>query len=115
MRKYFLFIANIFLIFTLQAAELPKNIIWETNKQEPILTSSNAKKGGTYKSYLTSYPLTFRLYGPNSNSGGFVGYNRKYAFWGLVTRHPNTSKFLPELATHWSLAKDKKTAYFFIR
>ena len=93
-------------------ANLPKDIKWQTAKYEPILASPKAKKGGSYRTYLQSYPLTFRLYGPNSNSGGFTSYNRRYAFWGLTQRHPNTSQHLPELATHWSLAKDQKTAYF---
>ena len=98
--------------FLLQAADLPKDIVWKTADHTPILSSDKAKKGGVYTSYLLDYPLTFRLYGPNSNSGGFVGYNRRYAFWSLVTRHPNTSEYLPELATHWALQKDQKTAYF---
>ncbi len=112
------FLWVVFLIQTLipfsntRAAELPKNIKWQTASHEPFLSSNKAKKGGTYRNYISSYPSTFRLYGPNSNTGGFVGYNRAYSFWSLVTRHPNTSKFLPELATHWYLAKDQKTAYF---
>ena len=118
MKKIFLNLSvSFFLLLCLSgqmlvSAELPKNIKWQTASHKPFLSSNKAKKGGTYRNYLLSYPLTFRLYGPNSNSGGFVGYNRAYSSWSLVTRHPNTSKFLPELATHWYLAKDQKTAYF---
>lgn len=103
-----------FSFLLLYAAKLPKDIVWETGEYQPILSSPDAKKGGDYTSYLLTYPLTFRLYGPNSNSGGFVSVNRRYAFFSLVTRHPNTSKFLPELATHWSLQEDQKTAYFLL-
>ncbi len=118
MKKIFLNLSLSFFLLVclsgqmLVSAELPKNIKWQTASHKPFLSSSKAKKGGTYRNYISSYPSTFRLYGPNSNSGGFVGYNRGYSFWSLVTRHPNTSKFLPELATHWHLAKDQKTAYF---
>ena len=113
MKRIFIsFLWVVCLIQTVFSAELPKNIKWQTASHKPFLSSNKAKKGGTYRNYILSYPSTFRLYGPNSNSGGFVGYNRAYSFWSLVTRHPNTSKFLPELATHWYLAKDQKTAYF---
>jgi microcin C transport system substrate-binding protein len=112
MKKIIFIILAFWAFGNLQAAKLPKNIVWKTAEHAPILSSPKAKKGGVYTSYLLSYPLTFRLYGPNSNSGGFVSYNRKYAFWSLITRHPNTSEYLPELATHWSLAKDQKSAYF---
>ena len=113
MKRIFIsFLWVVCLIQTVFSAELPKNIKWQTDSHKPFLSSNKAKKGGTYRNYILSYPSTFRLYGPNSNSGGFVGYNRAYSFWSLVTRHPNTSKFLPELATHWYLAKDQKTAYF---
>lgn len=100
------------LISQIFAIELPKNIKWQTAEYKPLLSSPKAIKGGKYRNYLLSYPLTFRLYGPNSNSGGFVSYNRKYSLWGLTTRHPNTSAHIPELATHWYLDPDQKTAYF---
>ena len=108
-KTFFLFL---FTFLSFQVVALPKDLVWQTNAHAPILSSIDAKKGGVYATYLSTYPLTFRLYGPNSNSGGFVGYNRRYAFWSLVNRHPNTSEYLPELATHWSIANDQKTVYF---
>jgi microcin C transport system substrate-binding protein len=94
-----------------QGATLPKNIKWETNTADPVWTSSDAKIAGTNYDYMMSYPLTFRLYGPNSNDA-FAGYTREQCWFSLVSRHPNTFKAIPQLATHWAVMKDQKTLYF---
>ena len=93
---------------------LPKidEVKWVTNLKEKKFTSNQAKKGGIFRDFLSDFPLTFRLYGPESNSGDFITYKRKYAFLSLVTRHPVTFEFVPELATHWALMDDQKTAYY---
>ncbi|MBL0691077.1 MAG: ABC transporter substrate-binding protein [SAR324 cluster bacterium] len=95
----------------INAESLPKGLKWQTNNKEPIFTDYHPKKGGQFRSYILSFPQTFRLYGPNSNSGGFVSYNRRWAFLSLTHRHPNTNEIIPQLATHWSI-KDAKTIYY---
>ncbi len=54
---------------TVQPAEqvtLPKNIVWETNNDDPLIGSPKALRGGTLNLAIDSYPLTLRLMGPNS-------------------------------------------------
>ncbi len=61
---------------------------------------------------VSSYPLTFRLYGPNSNDL-FANWNRAYSIdIALVWKHPTTDNYIPLLATHWSVQDDHKTVYY---
>ncbi|MBF0442321.1 MAG: ABC transporter substrate-binding protein, partial [Oligoflexales bacterium] len=90
---------------------LPKDIKWETNEKTPPISSKDAKTGGVFKTYMDSYPLTFRLFGPNSNDM-FANWNRAFCFFDLVERHPNTLDYIPILATHWAVMKDQKTVYY---
>ena len=91
---------------------LPANIKWETNNDDPALGSPQAIRGGTFHTALSAYPLTFRVMGPNSNDV-FANWNRISTLdFGLVQMHPVTDKFIPLLATHWSIQPDGKTLYF---
>ncbi|MCP4295213.1 MAG: ABC transporter substrate-binding protein [Proteobacteria bacterium] len=97
---------------TASQVQLPENIQWTTNTDYPVYTSPDAVKGGVYHDSISTYPLTFRLYGPNANAGHFVSYKRKWSLWGLIERHPNTREFIPNLATHWAVMDDNQTVYF---
>ena len=91
---------------------LPAGIVWETNNEDPPIGSPEATRGGTFKYGMDSYPLTFRLMGPNSNDA-FAGWNRLFTmYFGLVARHPVTDRFIPWMATHWSVQEDQRTIYF---
>jgi microcin C transport system substrate-binding protein len=91
---------------------LPANIVWETNLEDPPIGSPRAIRGGTFNFYMRSYPLTYRLVGPNSNDA-FAAWNRLSTFaFGLVEMHPVTDRFIPMMATHWSIQPDQKTIYF---
>ncbi len=89
---------------------LPTDLQWETNDTDPVYASPDARKGGMLRSALTSFPMTFRVVGPDSN-GSFRSaiLNNQLS---LISIHPNTMKIIPELATHWAFGKDKKTMYF---
>ena len=77
---------------------LPPGIVWETNNDDPPIGSPKALRGGTFNYFMGSYPLTFRLMGPNSNDA-FAGWNRLFTMdFGLVGRHPVTDRFIPILA-----------------
>ena len=89
---------------------LPSGLIWETNNEDPIFASPNAKPGGTFRTYILAFPLTIRRVGPDSN-GSLGGYTRA-GFLQLVSLHPNTRKFIPTLATHWAFHEDGKTVYY---
>jgi len=92
------------------SSELPEDIEWLTNREDPVFASPEAQKGGMYNTAIASFPLTFRTVGPDSNS------SFRSAILGnqlsLIGIHPNTENIIPELATHWAFGKDKKTMYF---
>jgi microcin C transport system substrate-binding protein len=97
-------------IYGMAAPELPEDIDWLTNDTDPVYASPEAKKGGTFRDSLLSFPATFRSVGPDSNNS-FAGVLRSNQL-GLIGIHPNTENIIPELATHWAFGKDKKTMYF---
>ena len=90
--------------------ELPANLVWETNDEDPIFASANAKRGGTFRTYIDGFPLTLRRVGPDSN-GSFAGYLRPNHF-GPVALHPNTRRAIPALATHWAFGDDGRSIYY---
>ena len=97
---------------TARGAELPEDIEWETNMDDPPIGSPDAIRGGTFYTYLPSYPLTFRLHGPNSNDM-FASWRRSVSsYLPLVSRHPTTDNYIPILATHWSVQDDYKTIFY---
>ncbi|MBY6235082.1 extracellular solute-binding protein [Vibrio harveyi] len=104
--------ALISLLFSglVQAGELPSDLQWQSNWQDPVFASDEAKRGGTLRSYMLSFPQTLRSVGPDANSG-----IRFYIMDGtpkLAQRHPNTGKWIPQLADEWAFSDDYKTAYF---
>ena len=81
-------------------------------QEDPLIGDPNALKGGTFYFYIEDYPLTFRLMGPNSNDA-FAGWNRAFTMDFTLTRlHPVTDRFIPCMATHWSVQPDRKTVYY---
>jgi microcin C transport system substrate-binding protein len=88
----------------------PDGLKWLANESDPVYASIESKKGGTFNSWVLSFPLTFRVVGPDSNS------SFRSAILGnqlsLIGIHPNTENIVPELASHWAYGKDKKTMYF---
>ena len=51
----------------LSAKEAAELVEWLTNDSDPIYASPKAVKGGTLHEALLSFPLTFRVVGPDSN------------------------------------------------
>ena len=96
--------------FQLNAAELPADIEWTSNNNEPLFASEEAVRGGTYRTSIRSFPQTLRSVGPDANSG-----LRQYLMDGtpkLAQRHPDTGKWIPQLAKAWAFGEDNKTVYF---
>jgi len=91
-------------------APLPADIKWQTNDSDLVYASAEAKEGGVLNSWVLSFPLTFRVVGPDSNS------SFRSAILGnqlsLIGIHPNTENIVPELASHWAYGEDKKTMFF---
>jgi microcin C transport system substrate-binding protein len=97
---------------TAAMAEDLSQLTWTTNYDDPPIGDPEAKRGGTLFDYITAYPLTMRLVGPNSNDA-FASWKRSFAQdLGLVGRHPTTDRYIPLLATHWSIQPDQKTVYY---
>jgi microcin C transport system substrate-binding protein len=90
---------------------LPKDIVWETDNDQPLIGSEKAIRGGTLTVSIGAYPLTFRIMGPNNNDF-FAAWNKQFAMFGLIQQHPVTDKFIPMMATHWAVQKDQKTIFF---
>jgi microcin C transport system substrate-binding protein len=89
---------------------LPEGLQWETNNEEPVYASADAKPGGTFRTFMLAFPLNLRSVGPDSNSSfrGYLDANQL----SLTTLHPNTHKPIPQLATHWAYDKDGVTLYY---
>jgi microcin C transport system substrate-binding protein len=93
-----------------QTPVLTADLAWQTNAEDPIFASPDAVRGGRFRTFIDSFPLSLRLVGPDSN-GGFAGFMRANNL-SLVGAHPNTLKPIPELATHWAFGADGKTVYY---
>lgn len=89
---------------------LPAGLEWLTNQDDPIFASVEAKRGGGFTQSMVTFPNTFRTVGPDSNSG--IRGALLAGFMTLTDLHPNTSKIIPQLATHWAVAKDQQTVYY---
>ncbi|KAA8670157.1 extracellular solute-binding protein [Vibrio gigantis] len=92
------------------ASTLPQNLEWLSNNSEPLFASQEAVRGGTLRTFMASFPQTLRSVGPDANSG-----LRHYFMDGspkLAQRHPNTGKWIPQLATDWAFDEDNRTLYF---
>lgn len=90
--------------------KLPDTLHWQTNNDDPIFASPKAKRGGRFRSFITSFPLTLRLVGPDSN-GSFANYLRANNL-SLVGIHPDTLNPIPELATHWAFGDDGHSIFY---
>jgi len=99
-------------IFEAEISEIPipADLQWLKNESDPVYASPESRKGGVLNSWVLSFPLTFRVVGPDSNS------SFRSAILGnqlsLIGIHPNTENIIPELANQWAYGKDKKTMYF---
>ncbi len=91
-------------------ADLPDDLIWQTNNDAAVFASPKALKGGIFRTMITDFPPTFRQVGPNANSSfrSFLDINAL----SLIDRHPQTDEYIPALATHWAISADNQTAYF---
>ena len=89
---------------------LPADLLWETNNEDPTFAAPEAKRGGTFRTFMLAFPLTLRTVGPDSN-GAFAGYLR-YNRLSPVAYHPNTRRPIPVLATHWAFGADGRSIYY---
>jgi microcin C transport system substrate-binding protein len=84
---------------------------WETNADFDLIGDPRAVKGGAYREYVTDFPGTLRMEGPESNTQ--LNYTvRGLVYESLLGIHPTTLDYIPALATHWQVAPDKMTYRF---
>ena len=102
-----------FEVFT--EAELPQDLQWTTNWDEPELGSPEARKGGTVHSYIPggAFPPTIRACGREANNS-FRSYHWDDIELSLANFHPETGNVVPYLADRWAVAEDGQTVYFHI-
>ncbi|OUR66725.1 hypothetical protein A9Q73_06760 [Bermanella sp. 47_1433_sub80_T6] len=92
------------------AQPLPDELTWETNNDSEVWANLNAPKGGSYTSFISSYPGTLRTIGPDSNNSFREHIDGNQL--SLTAFHPNSQEILPQLATHWAYGKDERTVYY---
>lgn len=96
-----------------KVAEIPNDLIWEEGLNEEEIGDERAKKGGTFRSFIMSFPPTIRSFGDNSNNG-FRGTLYDGIDMPLVGLHPKSMEMIPGLAKQWAVSKDGRTVYFMI-
>ena len=84
---------------------------WETSTDFDVVGDPRAVKGGSLRTWMSSFPGTLRMIGPEWNT------SLNYAISSLVYEtllglHPTTLKYVPVLATHWQISPDKMTYRF---
>ena len=92
-------------------ADIPKDLKWENGSELDEFASPKAKRGGTFMEYMSDFPRTMRLVGPDAN-GAFRSYMLDYNAVSLVMAHPNGDGYYPGLAKSWAYGSDGKTVYF---
>lgn len=91
--------------------KLPGDLEWHDGLEQKPFASPHARQGGTAHGWISSWPPTLRVVGPNANSG-FRSLQYDHNEISMVETHPNTRKHIPGLAREWAVSEDKRTAYF---
>lgn len=94
-----------------EEADLPKDLVWENGENNPIIGDPRAKKGGTFNTYVPTFPKTLRPFGPNAN-GAMRGDLYDNIDMGLISYHPITEKVIPSLASEWAYGSDGNTVFY---
>jgi len=84
---------------------------WETSTDFDLIGDPRAVKGGLYRDAMLDFPGTLRMVGPESNTS-LNAEIMSMAYETLLTLHPTTLQYMPQLATDWQIAPDKKTFRF---
>ncbi len=84
---------------------------WETNLEFQAIGMPGAPKGGEVRMYIPDWPVTLRQTGKDWNTQ-FNYRANGLMFESLLSMHPNTLEYIPQLATHWQISEDKSTYRF---
>ncbi len=91
--------------------EIPVDLVWENGMDNEEIGDPRSKKGGTFRSFILSFPPTLRPFGDNSNNS-FRGVLYDEIDMPLVGLHPKSMEMIPGLAKEWAVSKDGRTVYF---
>ena len=91
--------------------EVPTNLVWEDGMQHEEIGDPRAKKGGTFRRDMRSFPPTLRPFGDNSNNS-FRSALYDDIDMPLVGLHPKSMEMIPGLAEQWAVSGDGRTVYF---
>lgn len=85
---------------------------WDTNSNYDLVGEPRATKGGVLRQHILDFPGTLRvLGGPESNTAlNFM--IKPMVYETLLTLHPTTLQWMPQLATHWQISEDRLTYRF---
>ena len=93
--------------------QLPADLAWTTNLDAPEVGSPLAKKGGTFRQMMVSFPPSLRVVGNDSNNS-FRSEHYDNVEMAPVELHPDTGEMIPGLADRWAVAPDERTVYYHI-
>jgi len=84
---------------------------WQTNTKFNLIGDPRAVKGGVFREHILDFPATFRMAGPDSstNTNFLLG---DFIYETLLAVDPTSLDYIPSLATHWQISKDKLTFRF---
>ena len=94
-------------------ADVPAGLVWKDGMEQPEIGDPRAKKGGTLRRFIQTFPSTISSFGDNSNND-FRAELYDYIDIPLVNIHPLTMELIPGLANEWALSADGRTTYFHI-
>ncbi|MBG7606590.1 MAG: ABC transporter substrate-binding protein [Verrucomicrobia bacterium] len=91
--------------------EVPADLVWEDGMDQEEIGDPRAKKGGSFRVDIRTFPPTLRPFGDNSNNG-FRGTLYDDIDLPLVGLHPKSMEMIPGLADQWAVSGDGRTVYF---
>jgi len=91
--------------------EVPADLVWEDGMENEEIGDPRAKKGGTLRTFIQTFPPTLRPFGDNSNNS-FRSAIYDDIDMPLVGLHPKSMEMIPGLAKEWAVSTDGRTVYF---
>jgi microcin C transport system substrate-binding protein len=111
MKRFDLRVLWLLIVVSMFMVSSPGFAEWIANNDFPLIGDPNAKKGGEIRYAVTSYPSTFRVHGPGSNTS-LNSLMSGMVYQSLIGVHPNTLEFIPDLAEAWEI-KDNNMTFLF--
>ncbi len=93
------------------ASDIPADLVWDNGMNHEEIGDPRAKKGGTFRAYIATFPPTLRAFGDNSNNS-FRGVLYDDIDMPLVGLHPKLMEMIPGIAKEWAVSEDGRTVYF---